>query len=145
MRKVLKKEQLLKFVYELVFLEIEDDIRKNVIPKFIENFNEEYNMLDGFRKFQESIKHLYNSVIQILPTLEKLGKLKQESDIDFKIYGTENIIESYKITLIGTILFDLPERYTNIVESFYTVSFKIFCNCNYASLSKLIIFKKFLF
>lgn len=137
----MKKEELLRFVYELVFLEIENDIRKNVAPKFVNNFKDKCETLDGFRKFQESVKHLYSSVSKVLPTLHKLEELKNiDTKENLNIFGSKTAVESYKMTLIGTILFELPIDYSAIIQDFYSVSFKAFCSCNYPAFGKHINF-----
>lgn len=132
LKELLIEKKLLGFAYELVSLKIEEDIRKNVVPGFVDNFKEKCDTLEGFRRFQESVKHLYTSVSNILPLLHKLEELKRV-DVPFErnLFGSKNAIESYKITLIGTILFDLPNGYTSIVQNFYCVAFKAFCNCGY--------------
>lgn len=131
LKKVLHEQDLIKFVCELVFLEIEKDNRQNVVPNFTKNFQGKTEPLEGFRKFQESVKHLYCSVGKILPSLNKLEELKAEMKTDSSIFGSKSVIEYYKMNLIGTVLFDLPEGYTNVIKHFYCVSFKAFCNCSY--------------
>jgi len=136
LKKVLNERDLVQFVCELVILEIEKDNRQNVVPAFTKNFQEKTEPLEGFRKFQESIKHLYCSVGKILPSLSKLEELKLEMKTDSPIFGSRSVIEYYKMNLIGTVLFDLPEGYTNVIRHFYCVSFKAFCNCNYPASGK---------
>lgn len=131
LKQVLNEQDLIQFVCELVFLEIEKDNRKNVVLNFTKNFQDKTEPLEGFRKFQESIKHLYCSVGKILPSLNKLEELKSEMKTNSSIFGSRSVIEYYKMNLIGTVLFDLPEGYTNVIKNFYCVSFKAFCNCNY--------------
>lgn len=134
---MLQRKDLLRFVYELVTIQIEEDIRKNVVPMFIVNFKEKCETLEGFKRFQESVKHLYLSVANTLPLLQKLEQLKYvDSKLHTSAFGAKNAIESYKITLIGTILFDLPSGYTSIIQNFYCVAFKAFCNCNYPAHGK---------
>ncbi|KAK7578045.1 hypothetical protein V9T40_010250 [Parthenolecanium corni] len=139
LKKVLHEQDLIKFVCELVFLEIEKDNRQNVVPNFTKNFQGKTEPLEGFRKFQESVKHLYCSVGKILPSLNKLEELKAEMKTDSSIFGSKSVIEYYKMNLIGTVLFDLPEGYTNVIKHFYCVSFKAFCNCSYPATGSQII------
>ena len=104
----------------------------NVAPTFVSNFKNKCETLDGFRKFQESVKHLYKSVLRVLDTLHKLEELKLSGKrIDFNTFGSKTAVESFKMTLIGAVLFDLPTDYTTIIQNFYSVSFKVFCNCGY--------------
>lgn len=137
LKEVLKNEHLLSFVYDLVTIQLEEDIRKNIVPKFIANFREKCETLEGFRRFQESVKHLFVTVSKTLPLLQKLEELRcVDSKLESSVFGNKNAIESYKISLIGTILFDLPNGYTSIIQNFYCVAFKAFCNCNYPAYSK---------
>lgn len=129
---------------------MEEDIRKNVVPKFISNFVEKCDTLEGFRRFQESVKHLYDSVEKVLPIMQKVEELKlvelvadqnstfgnADMDVDLNAFSSKSAVEAYKTTLIGTILFDLPSGYSSIVQNFYCVSFKAFCNCNYPAYSE---------
>lgn len=139
LKRLLQEQNLLEFAYESVFIEIDDDIRKNVAPKFVGNIaSKREDNVNGFRAFQESVKLLYDSVYRILPTLNKLENLKVDTNIDLKKFGSRRAPGFYKMTLIGTILSDLPDNYSNIVSSFYSTAFKAFCNCNYPPLSKFV-------
>jgi hypothetical protein len=123
---------ILDSIYEIVYIEIDQMLRHQTVPKFWSYFQpntskDQSNVENGFEKFQYAVKELvveYKKFISILKTLEAIKQIHvfRNSDLnaqdDFLIFN-----EMFKSSLLS----QLPVKYFNdVVSEFYVKSFKVF-------------------
>uniref|UniRef100_A0A1B6GF83 Anaphase-promoting complex subunit 2 n=3 Tax=Cuerna arida TaxID=1464854 RepID=A0A1B6GF83_9HEMI len=125
---LIKDKQLILFVENSIFDKIELELRQKIAPTFWEKFNGRETETDGFEKFKTAVDYLYDTLLQFLPIIERMKKLRAIASCNHTMYGEVSLINVFKVVVRATLHSQLPLRHQVVTEDFYKVSFKVFCN-----------------
>lgn len=117
-----------EFVELLVLNEVENKLRRELVPAFWQRFKVHENRPHSSDAFKEAVDSLYNSLALIVPVLQNLVLLRQTAQSERQVYGQSSLMESFKVMVRASLHSQLPLNYQAITEDFYRISFKVFCN-----------------
>lgn len=118
-------EKLEENVENIIIHYLEIYIRKHVAPKFWKYFKFITNEQQGFQDFQQAVNELYSSFDPVLPLIKQLEDLMKNKEFN---YSSKNVNERFKLLVGATLLSQIPLHHDIIIEHFYKISFKVFCN-----------------
>ncbi|KAL1131096.1 hypothetical protein AAG570_012333 [Ranatra chinensis] len=125
----LKEKEFDQFLEELVIDKIEERVRLNVSPEFWAEFYTREDEMDGFKRFRNAVKKLYDRYMHLSLSIKKLELMRLILNVKRTIYGQSNLDETLKLIIRSTLHSQLPiPRYHKIIEDFYKVSFQVFYN-----------------
>lgn len=124
----MREKNLICFVEQLIYDKIEEDLRQKIAPVFWVKLNDPDLESDNFEKFRAAVDYLYDSLLQYLSTVERMKQFQVQESYDLRHYSQKSPINIFKLIVRATLHSQLPLRYQVVVEDFYKVSFKVFCN-----------------
>lgn len=124
-----KMLQLSFCLQSLVVPKIEEYMRASIAPAFWKKFQNASGTDEdlGFKNFTDSVTALYANSSELLPQLKKL-QLAGPCKNDCCPFSQTNVLDYFKLLIRATLLSQIPLNFTIIIEHFYKVSFKVFCN-----------------
>lgn len=114
-------------VMQVIYMEIEKVLLYKIVPEFWQTFDEFKDDRNTsavekceFQMFRQAVTLLYKKYRMILKTLERAKYLQEKAGKKF----TFKFDEIFKSSLLS----QLPSHFSNIVQGFYHISFKVFIN-----------------
>lgn len=105
-------------------MEINCNLRREIVPKFWKHFQMSENET-GFEKFQTAINQLYRDFSKFETILERTNLLKMICSFPNSVDKRDDC-EIFKDMLRSTLISQIPLNFTDVVDSFYLIGFKIF-------------------
>ncbi|XP_067004982.2 anaphase-promoting complex subunit 2 [Anabrus simplex] len=122
-------EQDLAIVIEdYVVDSIQQLIYTKIVPEFWSKFAGRENEFDGFERFKDAVKTMCKRLSEFSIVFDRLEKLRQYGDIHRNVFGKETLNGVLKVLVRSSLHSQLPLHHPQIIEDFYKVSFKVFCN-----------------
>lgn len=107
---------------ETIMLNIGYLLRHQIVPKFWKYFNVDKDMENGFYQFQLSVYELHQEYEKFRRILRRAQALKVQPESE------QTNFDEFNDLLKAVLLSQLPANFTDIVYSFYHISFKVFAN-----------------
>ena len=119
-------QKLEQHVENIIMHHLGTYIRREVAPKFWKNFKVVSNEKQGFENFQRAVNELYSSFDPVLSLLNQLEEIVKYEKYRYNM--KKNIKDQFKLLVGATLLSQIPLHHDVIIEHFYKISFKVFCN-----------------
>lgn len=115
-------------IYETIVNNIDNVLRKQIVPKFWDHFRLEDETDNGFYEFQLAVYELHNEYEKFQTLLKRLKGIRTICHFKNAANRNRNDVVEFDATLKAAMLSQLPVNFNKIAYSFYNVSFKVFAN-----------------
>lgn len=133
------------FVEDLVISKIKQNLRQEIVPRFWSYFTDREKESDGFEKFKNAVANLYCDLDKFFSVVSNLELLRQGLEIERNVYGEKSLTNTFRVIVRALLHSQLPLSHPTIIEDFYRISFKVFCNADKSEMGMCLYFLLFMF
>lgn len=125
--KILVDMKMESSIKDVILSSIEVYLRQRIVPEFWRKFTTFCDDMEGFQRFKNAVKELYDNLYCFIPMLERLDKLNELCLPKKCIYGESYVMAGFKQLVRATLFSQLPLDFQHIVYNFYKISLNVFC------------------